>query len=192
MKVEESKIYYRLYSVWSGMRRRCLDEGDKGYKDYGGRGIRIIDEWLKFNTFYEWAIRNNYELGLTIERKDVNGNYCPENCCWIPRAEQAKNRTDNHRITIDGETKLMCEWAEAYGISMQTLSNRINVYGWDEVKAVTTPVKRTKRNQDLGYDYLYKEYVELGKRVKDIEAETGVPKSTIHREIQRLGIHRPS
>lgn len=190
MKVRESRDSERLYHIWNGMIHRCNDESCYSYKNYGGRGISICDKWLDFSTFYEWAIENGYENNLTIERIDVNGGYCPQNCTWVTKSEQNRNKRDNRMITVNGVTKLMCDWASIYGIKIQTLSNRINIYGWDEELAVITPVKNTKRNQSLGYEFLYKEYVENKKRVKDIEKETGVPKSTIHREIQRLGIHR--
>lgn len=91
-----------LYSVWNGMKRRCYCKTSKDYLDYGGRGIRVCKEWLKFDAFYNWSMENGYEKGLSIERKDVNGDYCPENCCWIPLKDQSKNKrntmTDSERF----------------------------------------------------------------------------------------------
>jgi len=82
----------RLYNIWVGMRNRCLNENNHKYKVYGGRGIIVCSEWSDFVVFKEWALKNGYEEALSIERVDVNGNYEPKNCTWIPLEDQAKNR----------------------------------------------------------------------------------------------------
>lgn len=82
-----------LYKVWQRMKGCTTRPNHQDYKHYGARGIRVYPEWLKnFETFYEWAINNGYQPGLTIERVNVNGNYEPSNCTWIPRSEQPKNQ----------------------------------------------------------------------------------------------------
>lgn len=82
-----------LYKRWEGIRKRCYDKGCKSYKDYGGRGIVMGPEWENnYDAFRSWATSNGYKPGLTIERIDVNGMYCPSNCTWIPKCEQSKNR----------------------------------------------------------------------------------------------------
>lgn len=90
----------RLYRVYKGMRDRCYYPNSDRYNAYGGRGIRICKEWLEDkNKFFEWALQNGYRDDLTIERIDVNGDYCPENCKWIPMSEQYKNKQSNyHRL----------------------------------------------------------------------------------------------
>jgi hypothetical protein len=88
----------KIYSIWSTMKDRCFREKCIDYKNYGGRGITIQKEWLDFKNFYEWAKNNGYKEGLTIERIDVNGNYCPENCKWIPMSEQYKNKQTPYQI----------------------------------------------------------------------------------------------
>ena len=83
----------RLYSIWCGVKTRCFNEGRKCFKDYGGRGITVCDEWRNsFEAFYEWAMANGYADNLTIDRIDVNGDYSPENCRWITLDQQQRNK----------------------------------------------------------------------------------------------------
>lgn len=97
----------RLYNVWSGMKERCFNKNNKRYKDYGGRGITICPEWLYFENFRDWALKTGYDENAergecTIERKDVNGNYEPNNCCWITNQEQQLNkRAENGKKVQD-------------------------------------------------------------------------------------------
>ena len=107
----------RISSILSGMRQRCYNKNNKSYKNYGGRGISICDEWLYSTiTFQDWAYANGYEDSLTIDRIDVNGNYCPENCKWADRRAQANNRTNNRLITYNGETHTLSEWLRILGL----------------------------------------------------------------------------
>lgn len=82
----------RIYSIWHNMNMRCLNKKRHDYKHYGGRGIKICEEWLDFLTFHNWAINSGYQGRLTIERIDNGGNYSPDNCMWILQANQQKNR----------------------------------------------------------------------------------------------------
>ena len=132
-----------LYQRWSDMKRRCFNPKNKRYPKYGGRGITVCEEWASdFLSFYEWAISNGYDKSLTLDRIDVNGNYEPSNCRWIPPAEQMTNTTRNRYITIDGITKTMSEWAREYGVSPELIKDRILKLHWDPAEAVTTPKLR--------------------------------------------------
>src|SRR3989304_7987456 len=82
----------KLYFCWNGMKQRILNPKVHNYKDYGGRGITICDEWLEFIPFRDWALANGYQEDLQIDRINNNGNYSPENCRWIPQKENCRSR----------------------------------------------------------------------------------------------------
>lgn len=83
----------RLYRIWRGIKTRCQNTSHKDYADYGMRGIVVCQEWNdSYESFRNWALSNGYKENLTIERKDVDGNYEPSNCCWITKSEQSKNQ----------------------------------------------------------------------------------------------------
>lgn len=102
---KHNKCSTRLYRIYYNMRSRCYYRKSNRYKNYGARGIKICDEWLTdFMNFYNWAMNNGYQEGLTIDRIDTNGNYEPGNCRWVGNKSQARNRCSNKSITINGET----------------------------------------------------------------------------------------
>lgn len=137
----------RLYHIWVGMRHRCFAPSDKYYHNYGERGIVVCDEWNEdYLNFKEWALTNGYNDELTIERIDVNGNYEPSNCCWIPRAEQPKNTRISRRYTYNGQTKTLRDWAVSLGGSPDLVKERIK-RGWDIEKAITTPPIRSENEE---------------------------------------------
>lgn len=126
IKNNHEMTYHPVYSIWHAMVSRCNNPNDFAYKDYGGRGISVCSDWTDIRNFARWADETGFQKGngLSIERVDVNGNYCPENCVWIPRSEQAKNRRNTIKLTFDGITKPMSVWAKENGVSYKLVYRR--------------------------------------------------------------------
>lgn len=116
----------RLFKIWGAIKERCYRVKHSHYKDYGGRGISMCPEWKdSFDAFYDWAISNGYKEDLTIDRKDVNGNYEPDNCRWVTMKEQLNNKRNNHFIIVDGVKMTISQCAETYKIPKSTIRWRI-------------------------------------------------------------------
>ena len=129
----------KLYTIWLNMKSRCRYPGNTMYHNYGGRGIKYCDEWNDFEEFKTWAENAGYKEGLSLERIDVDGNYEPENCKWIPISQQSLNQRRSHRVTAFGKTQTIKEWADESGIKYDTIERRINCYGWSPEEAVSVP-----------------------------------------------------
>ncbi len=139
-----NKSYTKLYRSYTCMKERCYYPHNNRYYKYGARGIKICKEWLNDRqTFFNWALKNGYEDGLTIDRIDVNGDYCPENCRWISREKQTKNRTTTFWIEYNGNRMCLADWARKIGINSCTLSARLKK-GWSIEQALSTPVRNRK------------------------------------------------
>lgn len=116
----------RLYRIWCAMKNRCYEKSYRQFKNYGGRGITVCEEWKNYAVFKEWSFANGYRDELSIDRIDVNGNYEPSNCRWATQEEQANNKRQNRRETFNGETHTVAEWAKIYGVKYSTLRSRLN------------------------------------------------------------------
>ena len=131
---------------------RCYSETDHQYYCYGGRGITVCNEWLNkengLMNFYTWSMANGYKEGLSIDRKDVNKEYSPDNCKWSTDLEQARNKTVTVWLTYAGYTFPIVVWAEIIKIAAGTLKYRLN-HGW-----TTEEILRTPLNQRRGNGYL--------------------------------------
>lgn len=107
----------KLFGVYNNMMKRCYNKSSDRYYCYGGRGIMVCDEWRgNFRVFADFAVKRGWKSNLSIDRKDVNGNYEPSNCTFITMKEQARNKTSCVNITKDGITKCVAEWCESLKI----------------------------------------------------------------------------
>lgn len=108
----------RLYRIWTGIKDRCNNPKSKYWKRYGGRGITVCENWNNsFDAFYEWATNNGYTENLTLDRKDNDLGYCPENCRWATYQEQENNRSNNVLYLIDGETLTLAQLSRKVGLT---------------------------------------------------------------------------
>lgn len=138
--------YTRIYAIWSGMIDRCYRKKNKKYKDYGGRGIRVCDEWRNdVNAFYNWAMNNGYDNNFSIDRINNDSNYEPNNCRWTTVDKQVNNRRYNRIYTYNNKSQTLKQWADEYNINYHTLISRLDKLDWDFEKALTTPIKQTKK-----------------------------------------------
>lgn len=132
----------KLYSVFMGIKRRCYNQNCKEYKNYGGRGIKMCEEWKNnYTNFYQWAMNNGYKQGLWIDRIDNSGNYEPTNCKWATPKQQQNNKRTNRNFTYENETHTIKEWSIIKNINYATLMQRI-----EKGKEPFLPVDITKRH----------------------------------------------
>ena len=146
LRTKHGESNTRLYNVWSDMKKRCYNTKNVDYKNYGGRGITVCDEWMDFQNFYEWAIANGYDETAprgqcTIDRIDVDGCYEPENCRWVDRYIQMNNKRNNRILTYNGESHTLAEWCEIVNIPYNCLKSRLNKLHWSVEKTLTTPTR---------------------------------------------------
>lgn len=132
----------RLYHTWFDMKHRCTKSINPEYKNYGGRGISVCEEWINengFTNFENWALRNGYKENLSLDRINNDLNYSPDNCRWVDRVTQQRNRTDNVWITYKGMTKCIAEWSEITGLSFDCISYRFK-NNWTPEEIIETPL----------------------------------------------------
>lgn len=148
----------RLRYIYDNMKSRCYNKNNKGYKNYGGRGITICKEWLDkekgFENFYNWSMNNGYSNKLSIDRINVNGNYEPKNCKWSNFQEQINNRTNTIKLKYKGIEKTLTEWAREYHIPIVTLRSRIQ-RGWKIERALTEKVHKNFKGKHSKKYYEY-------------------------------------
>lgn len=151
--ITHGKSKTRQYRIWQNMKNRCLNSKDQYFKNYGGRGIKVCDEWIGkdgFISFYNWAIGNGYKENLTLDRINNDGDYCPENCRWVGRNEQMRNTRRNRILEYKGRKQTMIQWSEELNIPYHILNGRINQYGWSTKDAIETPIQNvTERHNNF-------------------------------------------
>ena len=157
-----------LYSTWSGMKQRCYDPKSQSYKNYGGRGIRICDEWrTDYISFYEWAISHGAAKNLTIDRIDNKGNYEPSNCRWVDNATQAVNKRNNRFIEYNGQRKTVAEWSREVAIEEATIRFRIDKYGFSIGEALGFEKRKVVKKDRLNRRKAICQYTLDGEFVKE-------------------------
>ena len=138
------------YKLWMGIKKRCENPNDKAYNNYGGRGIKVYDEWHSFENF----LRDMGEKpeGMSLDRIDNDKGYYKENCRWATAFTQSNNKRNNKMLTYKNKTQSMSLWATEIGMSYDVLSGRI-FKGWSTEKAIEAPVgKRTKITKEVAID----------------------------------------
>ena len=162
--------HHRLYSIRKGMLERCNNPNNNHYDRYGGRGIKVCDEWTEsYVSFKEWALSSGYEDGLTIDRIDNDKDYCPENCRWASSIIQANNKDNIPKYTYQGETHGISEWARILNISRGLLKDRITKLHWDIERAFTTPPRKCQPIEYNGEVHTWQEWSDI----------TGISKDTL-------------
>lgn len=127
-----------LYKIWAGIKRRCYNRHERNFERYGGRGIVLCERWQDYANFKADMV-SGYAPGLSIERKENDGNYEPGNCTWATRKEQCRNRRSSCLITYRGKTRTAVEWSEIIGMPYYRLHQRIQKLGWSVERAMTAP-----------------------------------------------------
>lgn len=132
------------YGIWRQMVARCTKPDSQGYPKYGARGITVCDRWENSFENFLADMGDRPSADLTLERKDNNGPYSPTNCVWATRSTQQRNKRDTVRMTLNGVTKSVAEWAEQLGVKKHSLVTRKR-YGWSDERILTTPIAKTSR-----------------------------------------------
>jgi hypothetical protein len=125
-----------LYGAWCRMKDRCYYEKHLHFDRYGGRGIKVCERWLTFENFYSDNL-GRWKPGLTLDRENNDGDYSPDNCRWTTRLVQTRNRSNTVKMTLNGETLSIGEWAERIGVSRNALYLRRRM-GWSDERSLTT------------------------------------------------------
>ena len=126
MRLIEGQSFYKepWYNNYRCMKSRCYRPKDPSYKYYGGRGIKVCDEWLNIENFEKWVKEHPYFGGATLDRINADGDYEPSNCRWATMAEQDNNRRNTLYIEWNGENHTISEWAKITGLNRSTINNR--------------------------------------------------------------------
>lgn len=149
---KDGRTKERLYKIWLGMFSRCYNKNLDKYKIYGMRGIKVCDEWRDYKNFRSWALSNGYienstQKECSIDRIDVNGNYCPENCRWATAKEQSNNTRFNVFWEFNGKKKTVAQWADELNVNAESLYRR-KYRGWTIEKILTTPIRKQGKRSE--------------------------------------------
>lgn len=132
-----------LNQTWRSLRARCNNPRDPAYANYGGRGIKVCERWDDFMSFLaDMGMRPPGDFEL--DRIDNDGPYSPDNCRWVPKKVNLRNKRTSHLVTWQGETLTVAGWAERLGIHERTLHNRLG-RGWPLERAMTKAVQQRRK-----------------------------------------------
>ena len=188
--------YECLYSVYSGMMSRCYNKNHPHYDNWGGRGIKVCDQWrYDYQAFRKWALYAGYDEEKDrkyqmLERIDNDGDYCPENCKWATAHEQNLNRrylgrktgAYKHNWTFEGITKSAIEWCEIFGVSVPMVMYRVKTKGMKPFEALVTPVNRADNLDEITEEKV-RSMRDSGMKIKEIADFFGCSKNTIERRL---------
>lgn len=164
-----------VYHVWKAMRQRCENPKAQRYADYGGRGIRVCDEWKSFERFF--SDMGNRPKGYSLDRIDNDGGYNKANCRWATTKQQNNNNRRNRIVELNGEKRTIAEWADRVGLDWTTIRNRLDIHGWSVEQALSAPVKGAELFEHRGRKQTLREWSE----------ETGINLDTLRSRIGKLG-----
>ena len=142
--IKHRKSREKIYIEWSGIKTRCYNKTFDQYMNYGGRGITMCDRWREsFEAFYEDVSKLPHfgEQGYTLNRKDNDGNYEPNNVEWADRINQANNKRNNHLLTYNGKTQTIAQWSSDKNIPSSVILKRLSL-GWGVDETLTKPVRQ--------------------------------------------------
>lgn len=139
--MRHGKSHTAYYKAWHAMIRRCTDPSNHKWHRYGGRGIKVCERWKSFEAFAEDMGPRG--AGMTLDRKNNDGDYEPSNCRWATQKQQGNNRGNNRRIAVGSGTRTVSEAAREAGLSLSTLRGRLRS-GWTAAAAINTPVQLHK------------------------------------------------
>ena len=142
MNFKHGKSKTPSYGIWRAMHDRCKNPKSHAWDLYGGRGITVCEEWGSFENFY--ADMGDVPAGMSLDRKNNDKGYSPDNCRWASREEQGRNRRTNHHLTYQGKTQCIADWADELGMSPSTILSRVLGMGWTTERALTQPVRHRR------------------------------------------------
>lgn len=190
MGLKHGMRHTRFYNIWCGVKKRCQNENSQNYSNYGGRGIKICEEWNEFDGFkndmyesYLKHVEEHGELNTSIERIDNDGNYCVENCKWATRKEQNRNTRQVKLYEYKGEMLDLAEIARREGMNYRTLRSRLFDYGWSLEEALEkSHLTWSKRKAKL-YDYKGQKLT-----LKKIASLEGINYVTLYDRVKKIGL----